>query len=267
LHIESLLRFGSLLLRFRNGWTLVQAMRSGQPCGELVLWDGTRIVHPPGRGGLVEIVSEIWIEQVYTRGFYRPADGDVIVDAGANIGLFAIMMARANRNCRIVALEPFRENFEFLQANVARACPGNVVCQRTALGAASGRGSMKAVGSRSLDHRLEADSGGQDGVPVVPLSALFELAQRSEVDFLKVDIEGAEHAVFAGVTPELAGRFRHIALEYHDQIVPGTLALLQQVLGPTHELAVHPAAVEGVGILRARRKEKHHRAAARNRAD
>src|SRR5271167_3489338 len=140
MYLKSILQMGSLALHFRNGPTLVQRMRAGQPCDELVLWDGTRIAHPPRRDGLLEAVQDIWLERIYTDGFYRPADGDVIVDAGANIGLFAIYVGRQNPGCKVVALEPFAENFEYLQANVARACPETVTCCQVALGAGFGKG-------------------------------------------------------------------------------------------------------------------------------
>ncbi len=255
MYLKSVLQMTSLMLHFRNGRTLVQRMRAGEPCDEVVLWDGTYISHPPGRGGLLEVVVELWLEHVYTGGFYRPADGDVIIDAGANIGLFAIQMARQNRRCRVIALEPFPENFKYLKANVARACPENVTCCEVALGAGFSKGRMRAAGSRSLDHVLRVDPAAVDGMPVIPLSGLFDLACAQEIDFLKVDIEGSEHDVFAAASPELLGRFKRVAMEYHDQIVSGTLALLGRVLTPTHEVTVHPSKMEGCGILLARRRD------------
>ncbi|MFZ0908795.1 MAG: FkbM family methyltransferase [Candidatus Acidiferrales bacterium] len=244
---------GSLVLHFRNGATLVQRMRASQPCDEVVLWDGTHIEHPQGRGGLLEAAIEIWLEEVYTNGFYRPADGEVIVDAGANVGLFSIQIARQNRRCRVIALEPFAENFEYLQANIARALLKNVTCHETALGATFARGHMQAVGSRSLDHVLKVDSSAASETTVVPLAGLFELANAKEIDLLKVDIEGSERGVFAAATPDVLYRFKHIAMEYHDQIVPGTLDLLRSALSPTHELTIRPSHMEGCGILLARR--------------
>jgi FkbM family methyltransferase len=273
MYLKSVLQMASLMVHFRNGGTLVQRMRAGQPCDEVVLWDGTRISHPPGRRGLLEATVELWLEHAYTEGFYRPAGGDVIIDAGANVGIFAIQMARQNRRCRVIALEPFPENFKYLEANVAQACPGNVTCCAVALGGGFGRGQMQATGSRSLDHVLRVDSSAADGVPVVPLSGLLDLARaglaaeelvtddlapddraRGEIDFLKVDIEGSEHDVFEAASPELLGRFKRIAVEYHDQIAPGTLDLLQRVLRPTHEITVRPSKMEGCGILLARRR-------------
>jgi FkbM family methyltransferase len=257
MYFKSVLHMAALMLRFRNGRTLVAQMRAGDPSDEVTLWDRTSIRHPAGRGGLLEAVTEVWLEHTYTAGFYRPADGDVIVDAGANVGVFAIQMARQNRRCRIIALEPFDENFRCLQANVARACPGNVTCCEAALGAGFGKGQMEAIGSRSLDHLLRVDATAADGIPVIPLAGLFGLAGVHEIDFLKVDIEGSERAVFAAVEPEVLGRFKRIAMEYHDQITPGTLELLQRVLNPTHELTIRPSKMEGCGILLARRRDLH----------
>jgi FkbM family methyltransferase len=255
MYLKSVLQMGSLMLHFRNGATLVQCMRTAQPCDEVVLWDGTHISHPPERGGLLEAVVELWLEHVYTEGFYRPADGDVIVDAGANVGLFAIQMARQNRRCRVIALEPFAENFRYLKANVASACPQTVTCCEIAMGAGFSKGEMREVGSRSLDHVLRVDSKSADGIPVVPLSGLFDLTHTQEIDFLKIDIEGSEHDVFAAASPGVLGRFKRIAMEYHDQIVPGTLELLRGVLGSTHDITVRPSKMEGCGILLAKRRD------------
>jgi hypothetical protein len=114
---------------------------------------------------------------------------------------------------------------------------------------------MQVASGRSLDHVLRLDSAAAEGVPVIPISGLFDLANVQEIDFLKVDIEGSEHDVFAAASSDLLGRFKHIAMEYHDQIVPGTLALLRRVLTPSHEITVRPSKMEGCGILLARRRD------------
>jgi FkbM family methyltransferase len=253
MHLKSLLVMGSLRLRFRNGGTLVQRMRDGKPCGEIVLWNGSRISHPSSRGGLIDVLIEVWLQETYTKGFYRPADGDVIVDAGANVGLFSLKMARQNSKCRIVALEPFEENFEFLEANVKEAGVANIQCTKAALGASEGTATMRPVGDRSLDHVLRAEFGAAGDIAVVPLAGLFELCKSEEIDFLKVDIEGSEHEAFAAAPREALQRIKRIAMEYHDQIVPGTLNLLRRVLQPTHEISVRPSG-DGCGMLLATRQ-------------
>jgi FkbM family methyltransferase len=257
--LRSLAMYGQLLRRFRNGWQLVRAIRGGPPCYSGVLWDGTRIDNPPGRTGLVEVLVELWLEQPYTRGgFYRPADGDVVVDAGANVGVFSIWLARRHPRCRVVALEPFPENFACLEANLrsARLGAGRVEPQRLALGPTFGQGRMIAVGGRSLDHRLAQGGEAREGwdVATVPLEGLFDLAQTDRISLLKVDIEGSERDAFEHADPAVLGRIDRVAIEYHDHIRPGTLALLRSHLEPTHHCVVRPSAVEGCGILLASRK-------------
>ncbi len=72
MYLKSVFQMASLMVRFRNGRTLVQCMRAAQPCDEVVLWNGTRISHPPERDGLLEAVVELWLEQAYTADFIVP---------------------------------------------------------------------------------------------------------------------------------------------------------------------------------------------------
>lgn len=251
---QILLRYARLLGRFRNGWQMVRTLRGGPPCDAAVLWDGTRLTHPPGHPGLVEAITELWLEQPYTRGgFYRPRPGDVVVDAGANIGLFSVWVTRREPRCRVVALEPFAENFEHLVANLRASGlgPDRAEAHRVALGAAYGSGRMVSVGDRSLDHTLTAgtDPGAAASTPIIPLEALFELARSDRIALLKVDIEGSERDVFEGAGRDTLSRFDRVALEYHDNLRPGTLDLLKDRLGSTHRLESFPSECPGCGIL------------------
>ena len=254
MYLKSILRMTSLAIRFRNGRELVRCMRAGIPCDELVLWDGTRIEHPKDRGGLIEVATELWLKNVYTDG-YRPRAGDNLVDAGANLGSFVFAWLARTGNAAL-ALEPFAQNFQYLQANVARARLNNVTCLEMALGDAFGTGEMQSVGSRSLDHVFRTDAAGHGATRMVPLDGLFDLTGSTEINFLKVDIEGSERDVFAAAGKDVLRRFGHVAIEYHDAITPGTLETLQRVLSLTHELTLRPVGMPGCGILLARRRDR-----------
>jgi len=58
---------------------------------------------------------------------------------------------------------------------------------------------------------------GQEGysVKTYTLNYLFESGLIDHIDFLKVDIEGAEHAAFAGISDENLQKVKTIAMEYH----------------------------------------------------
>ncbi len=253
MHAANLGRYLFLLRTFRNGPALIRAYRRGLPAGEAVLWSGARLLHPPDRGGFVGTILEVWRDRVYTAGFYEPLDGDVVVDAGAHVGLFSLMVARANPRCRVVALEPFAENHACLEANVRTLGARNVEVLRKAVGKGPGVAAMRAVGTRSIDHVMApAVRGRGDEVEVVGLEGILALAGVSKVALLKCDVEGSERDVFEAARPEVLVRFERVALEYHDNLRPGTLRVLLERLRPTHEVEVRPEPGQEHGLLLAR---------------
>lgn len=254
--LEHVRNYAFLVRNFRNSPQLIGSLRGGRDAWHATTWNGVRFVHPTSRGGLAGTLVELWIDQCYTRdGFYTPAAGDVIVDAGAHIGLFSIWAARQNPSCRVVALEPFLENYSCLVSNLAAAGLPNIQAHRVAVGGEYGTGSVRSCTDRSIDHRFSANGNtvaGGPSVACVPLEGLLEIADADQVALLKMDIEGSEHDAFTRATPSLLRRFERIALEYHDNLVPGTLDLLRDRLLGTHEVEVVPTGERGYGILRAK---------------
>jgi FkbM family methyltransferase len=252
-------RYWFFLRTFRNGGQLARAFRHGLPCDRAVLWDGTYLQHPPGKGGFLSTLLEIWHEQVYCPSrFYAAKAGDCIIDAGANIGLFSVWMARMNPGCRVVAIEPFAENFAFLQENLRSVPSGAVVAYPLALGGRTGPGVMMPGGNRSLDHRLAGpdQAPGNSVVNVVTLKELLQLTGASRVALLKVDIEGSEYETFDLIDPELLDKVDRIAVEFHEHIRPGVLAMLRNRLQPMYHLEIQQEPLGRYGLLLARRVER-----------
>jgi FkbM family methyltransferase len=242
-----------VLLAFRNGPNLVLNHHTRSEWNQAILWNGIELRGPAGRGGFVDTLVEIWGEETYTAGFYTPRDGDVVFDVGANIGLFSVWIARSAPAVRVVAFEPFPENFAALERNLA-VCDHDVRRYPFAVGPAPGFGRMQDGGSRSLDHELVPgrDDGAGNLVRVVSLAEAFEMANVDAVDLLKMDIEGGEYDIFAAPLPRtLMRRFRRIAIEYHEHRHAGTLASIQARLSETHSICSIEDSGEGYGILRA----------------
>lgn len=242
---------------FSNGAALAQSYRDRTACGSAVCRDGTVICHPPDRAGLAGMLLEIWYDEVYTGRFYTPAPGDVIIDAGANIGLFSILIARRQPQCTVFAFEPFAENFQLLTANLAAAGASAVRAFPYALAGESGESIMSDGGQRSQDHHLKAGTPVAPGCPAVRVCSLAEvlgMAGAETIQLFKCDIEGSERDLFATATDETLQRILRYAIEYHDNIYPGTLDLLKARLGPTHNITVQAAPEGGYGMLYAVRK-------------
>jgi FkbM family methyltransferase len=237
---------------FCNGDELARSYTERTPCDRAVCLDGVVIRHPPGRTGLAQMLLEVWYDQVYTRGFYRPRPGDTVIDAGANVGLFSLWLARRHPDCRVLAFEPFDENYRLLVDNLAAAGAANVRPLRVGLAAGSGLGAMIDGGERAQDHRLTAapaDGAGGAAVPTCGFADVLALAGAGRVALFKCDIEGCERDLFERADAADLGRVVRYAVEYHEHIRPRTLELLRDRLGPTHELVVRPAPTPSYGML------------------
>ena len=104
--------------------------RSHQPLWGLnalhVLPDGSTVAHL-NQNETSYIYDEIFVRQAYLRHGITIDDGDCIVDAGANIGLFTVFASRLARHLKIISLEPNPAAFACLKAN-AEAWGTGVTC-------------------------------------------------------------------------------------------------------------------------------------------
>jgi FkbM family methyltransferase len=132
--------------------------------------------------------------------------GDVFVDVGANIGYFSVLAAtRVGDTGAVFAFEPDPENFRLLVANVARNDLGyQVTPVAAALSDAAGQGQLYLSTDNLGDHRVYAADDPRESVPIVLHQGSEFLAGRlSRVDLLKVDTQGSEFQVIAGLMPLL----------------------------------------------------------------
>ena len=139
--------------QFRNFPELIFSWLRQSPCSRAIQWDGRRLHHPAGRTGLAEVLLELWSEDEYRLKEVLLPPGCVVMDVGANVGLFSIQIALRAPEARIVAIEPEHECFECLQANLHAFSLTNVEAYRLGLGGHSGFADLERA-ERSLDNRL-----------------------------------------------------------------------------------------------------------------
>src|SRR5262245_40962461 len=70
------------------------------------------------------LYREIVTERTYERHGIGVRAGDVVFDVGANVGLFAIHLARTTPGARVHAFEPIPPLFDALTKNLAEHAPG-----------------------------------------------------------------------------------------------------------------------------------------------
>jgi FkbM family methyltransferase len=156
---------------------------------------------------------EIYRNNVYEKvpGF-APQYADVILDVGANTGIFSIK--QASRGARIYAFEPHPQVYSRLLRNVAEnSLAGTVSTFHVALGSRPGRAALKTKASTVVT-QVEFDDAGS--VRVESLDGTIPALGLEKVDLLKLDVEGAEAEILAGGTHVL-NRVGRIVMEYHGQ--------------------------------------------------
>ena len=91
-----------------------------------LLPDGSPVAHL-NKSETDYIYNEIFVLQAYLRHGISIRDGDCIVDAGSNIGLFTVFANRIARNLRMLSFEPNPAAYACLKAN-AEAWGSGVKC-------------------------------------------------------------------------------------------------------------------------------------------
>lgn len=154
---------------------------------------------------LLHGLKEIFIEEVYKQELpARP----YIIDCGANIGLSVIYLKRLFPDAEIIAFEPDEQNFRLLQENIHAFGYAGIIARKEAVWIKNEM--MSFSGKGSTESKLLPDSDQPASVNAIRLK---EIVNR-KVDFLKIDIEGAEYAVINDLRESLHF-VQHLFLEYH----------------------------------------------------
>lgn len=162
--------------------------------------------------------------------------GGVVVDAGANWGYFTLLAAHAAGAAgRVIALEPDPRVFAALEANLSLNPSAAVTALRQAASDAPGRttltGYHEGESNRGLSRLDAAQSHGpRFEVETTTIDAIT--ASYPSVDLVKIDVEGAEDLVLAGMRKGLEERrYRAIVLELHPGLLKGRGVDPASVLG------------------------------------
>ncbi len=164
--------------------------------------------------------------QIFLRRVYRVEASDrIILDIGANVGLFTLYAARQAPSAKILAVEPFPSTFERLQEAVREhRLTGRITCLNFAITGGGGIRLMRNDALPSQRRTLVPFEHGTSGVQVQAktLGQLLREQGLNCVDLLKMDIEGGEYEVLLSTPPDVLRTIRRIALEYHGDCAPHT---------------------------------------------
>jgi FkbM family methyltransferase len=173
-------------------------------------------------GGTIDVANKFgWATAIFheifnLRDYYhnrikRIHEGDIVVDLGGNMGIFN-RWAYSQGAKRVISFEPDKRYFKLLSLNtdprslLFNGAVSNQVGELE-LHESSHLGGSNVFGTQENAKKYK--------VRTYTLDYLFECGLIEHIDFLKVDIEGAEHLAFGGISDENLMKVKNIAMEYH----------------------------------------------------
>jgi FkbM family methyltransferase len=151
-------------------------------------------------------LREIWVRDVYLKGdFLSVPQNAVVVDLGANHGVFSTLALAQNPSVQVVAVEPSLAFVESLEKGIR------------ANGWSTRVTAIRAFVGNFTDKQKEALRQGSDyaDAPVMTEAELIARAAISKIDLLKCDIEGSEFFLLEPQSRLLA-MTNQLAIELHE---------------------------------------------------
>ncbi len=135
-------------------------------------------------------------EAAFLRRILKP--GHTFLDIGANVGYFSVLASPlVGQSGRVVAVEPEQRNLALLKANLWRNGCGNAVVLPIAAHRHTGFLPLRLDEENRGDHQV----GWREGASVlVPCARLDDLLGDLPVDVIKIDTQGVDHDVIAGLS-------------------------------------------------------------------
>jgi len=155
--------------------------------------------------------DEVFNKEIYK--FKNSSENPRIIDCGANIGLPIAYWLKHFPHAKITAFEPDPEIYKLLQKNIKTWTSNNSI-ELIEAGVTAKGGDLKfysdGADGGSIHSPVIKNSQNEVTIKTVTLTDFI----KEPIDFLKIDIEGAEYGVLDSVADNL-NLVRNIFVEYH----------------------------------------------------
>ncbi|MFL5810839.1 MAG: FkbM family methyltransferase, partial [Flavisolibacter sp.] len=172
-------------------------------------------------------------QQILWYGFYEKKyvmtwerlieKNSIILDIGANIGYYSLVAAGKAVNGHVYAFEPSSESYDQLQRNIAVNKLANITAFKRAVFNSSEERTLfisekTNIGMGGLSTPVNF-SGETEQVETIQIDQWIEMQKINKIDFIKIDIEGAEYDALKGMRKLLEKYRPTIFVEIFDPLL------------------------------------------------
>ncbi len=163
-----------------------------------------------------ELMIMTYHEHDILEHYFTPKEGDIFVDVGAHIGKYTIIASkRVGANGKVIAIEADPDNFDLLNRNIQLNNLSNVIALNYAVYSkeetiklylpSTGRGGGDESSSYTEYNTIMSDRAARGDEKFVKVKAntldyllQSNMMKQEEVNWIKIDVEGAEYEVLKG---------------------------------------------------------------------
>ncbi|MDD2678275.1 MAG: FkbM family methyltransferase [Candidatus Nanoarchaeia archaeon] len=162
----------------------------------------------------LEIINEIIIDKEYYDKIGKKKS--IILDVGAQIGVFSNYISKKYPNSTVYSFEPMKDNFKLLKENIELNNNKNVVAINKALFNYSGECYINIDDNNSGGHSLIIKSKKREKIKTISFDDFIKENKIKKIELLKLDCEGSEYGILFKSKKDNIKKIKTITMEYHD---------------------------------------------------
>lgn len=171
------------------------------------------------------VLKESFEYDIFLKGTpeYRLQENHIIIDIGAHIGCFSLLVSSKVQKGKVYAFEPAVETYRVLQRNIEGNRLKNINSYRLAV--------AQRTGTATLYHDMQTGNWGnsitkalsdiEETVQTITLKSFVENENLKKVHFVKFNCEGAEFEILLNTPKDILQRIETMLILYHEELVTG----------------------------------------------
>ena len=161
------------------------------------------------------IFTEVALEELYFPEWLNLKEGVTIIDAGAHIGTFSVLINTKTKNAKVYSIEPNKDNYKIL-VEQTKLNHDDIRAFNIALSDKEGKMKLYGGNHSARCSLLRKEGKDYEFITTMSLKQFFDKNKIKKCDLLKMDIEGGEYPVLYSTPKKVFDKMQRIFIEIHN---------------------------------------------------